>query len=150
MEISAQVVTTCHTSSLFADGPTAHWVGPKTLVSLQVEGREVNALADSGSQVNTVTPNYVHQHQFPVLPLHDLIDHPLNLVRFSGTRTHPLTFVILQVQVSKITGYDEDLVFLVVPDESEFSRHVPLVIRTCMLGWIVNVIKDSEDRLSTP
>ena len=98
-----------------------------------------------------VTPGHVHQHEFPVLLLHDLVDHPLNLVGLGSTRTHPLSFVILQVQVSEITGYDEDVVFLVVPDESEFSRCVPLVIRTCTLGQIVNLIKESElDRLFTP
>ena len=48
------------TSSLFNDEQTAHWLGPKTLVSLKVEGCEVNALADSGSQMNTVKPSYVH------------------------------------------------------------------------------------------
>ena len=73
-EVSAQVVTMCHTSSLFANRPTAHWIGPETLVRLQVEGREINALADSGSQVNMVTPSYVHQHELPVLPLHYLVD----------------------------------------------------------------------------
>ena len=37
-----------------------------------------------------------------------------------------------------------------MPDESEFYRHVPLVIGTCTLGRIMNVIKESElDRLST-
>ena len=75
-----QVATMRHTSSLFADGPTAHWVGPETLVSLQVEGREINTLSDSGSQVNMVMPSYVCQHEFPVLPLHDLVDHPFNLI----------------------------------------------------------------------
>ena len=63
MEASMLVATTCCTSSLITDGPTAHWVGPETLVGLQVEGREDDALADSGSQVNTVTPGYVHQHE---------------------------------------------------------------------------------------
>ena len=53
-----------------------HWVGPETLVSLKVK---INALADSGSQVNMVIPGYVRQHMFPVLPLGDLVDHPLNL-----------------------------------------------------------------------
>ena len=139
------------TSSLITDRPTAHWVGPETLVSLWVEGREADALADSGSQVNTVTPGYVHQHEFPVLPLHDLVDHPLNLVGLGGMKTHPLGFVILRVQVNKITSYDEDMVFLVVPDDSEFSQCVPIMIGTCMLGRIINVIKESEmDRLLTP
>ena len=77
----------CHTCSLFADGPTMHWVGPKTLVSLKVKGHETNAMADSGSQVNMVMPGYVHQHDFPVLPLGDLVDHPLNLIGLGGMRT---------------------------------------------------------------
>ena len=128
-----------------------HWVGPETLVGLQVEGREVDALANSGSQVNTVMPGYICQHEFPVLPLHDLVDHPLNLVGLGSMRTRLLGFVILRVRVNKIAGYDEDIVFLVVPDELEFSWCVPIVIGTCTLGRIINVIKESEmDRLLTP
>ena len=131
---------------MIASGPTAHWVGPETLVGLQVEGRDVDTLADSGSQVNTVMPSYVHQHEFPVLPLRDL-----NQVGLGGMRTHPLSFVILRVQVKEIASYDEDVVFLVVSDESEFSWHVPVVTGTCKQGRIINVIKESEmDRLSTP
>ena len=75
---------------MVASGPTAHWVGPETLVDLWVEGRKVDALADSSSQVNTVMPDYVHWYEFPVLLLHDLVDHPLNLVGLGRTRTHPL------------------------------------------------------------
>ena len=151
MEVSACVATTYHASSLIASGPTAHWVGPETLVGLQVEGREVDTLANSGSQVNTVMPGYVHQHEFPALPLCDLVDHPLNLVGLGVMRTDPLGFVILRLQFNKITGYDKDMVFLMVPDESEFSQYVPIVIGTCTLGRIINVIKESNmDRLFTP
>ena len=110
------VATTCHTS-LIVSGPTAHWVDPETLVGLWVRGREVDTLANSGSQVNTVMPGYVHQHEFPVLLLLDLVNHPLNLVGLGGTKTRPLGFVILRVQVNEIAGYDKDVVFLMVPDE---------------------------------
>ena len=66
-----------------------------------------------------------------MLPLRDLVNHPLTLVGLGS--------------------YDEDMDFLVMQDESEFSWHVPFVIGTCTLGRIVNVIKESEmDRLSTP
>ena len=139
----ACIATLCCTSSLFNDGPTAHWLGPETLVSLKIEEHEVNALADSASQVNTVTPGYMCQHEFPILPLGDLKDYPLNLIGLGGMRTRPLGFVILLVQISEIVGYDENVVFLIVPD-------VPLVIGMCILGIIVNVIKESEwDLLST-
>ena len=59
--------------------------------------------------------------------------------------------MILRVQVKEITSYDEDVVFFFVSDESDFSQCVPIVIGTCTLGRIINVIKESEmDRLSTP
>ena len=58
---------------------------------------------------------------------------------------------MLCVQVREIARYDEDVVFLVVPDESEFGHRVPLVIGTCTIGRIINVIWESEiDRLSMP
>ena len=122
-------------------GPTAHWIRPETLVDLTIECRNVNALADSGSQVKTIMPTFM-QH-YPVLPLEDLVKHLLNLVRLGRKHTSPLRFVILCVQVREITGYDEDVVFLVVPDESKSSHRVPLVIGTCTIGQIINVIRES-------
>ena len=84
------------------------------------------------------------------MPRGDLVDHPLNLIGLGGMRTQPLSFMFLQVQVTKISANDEDVIFLVIPDESEFSRCIPLMIGTCMLKRIVNVITGSElDRLST-
>ena len=74
------MVTTQGVALMIASGLTAHWVGPETLVCLWVEDWEVDALADSGSQVNTVMPNYVHHYEFPMLPLCDLVNQSLNLV----------------------------------------------------------------------
>ena len=106
---------------------------------------------DSGSQVNTITSALVQQYGFPVLLLEDLVDHLLNLLGLGGKYMSPLGFIILHVQVWEIAGYDKDVVFLMVPDESEFSRRVPLVIGTCIIGWIINVIWESEiDHLLMP
>ena len=63
----------------------------------------------------------------------------------------PLGFVIARLQVGEVAGYDEDAVFLVVPDGSNFGKRVPIVIGTCTLARVINVIKESEmDRISTP
>ena len=125
-------------------GPTAHWLKPKTLVELTVEGKNFTALADSGSQVNTIMPALVQQYGFPVLPLEDLVDYQVNLVGLGGTCNSPLGFVILHVQVPDVTRYDEDAVFLVVSNESNFRRRVPLVVGTCTISRLINVIRESE------
>ena len=131
-------------STVGGRGPTAHWIGPETLVDLTVEGRNVNALAGSGSQVNTITPTFVQQYGFSVLPLEDLVNHPLNLIGLGRKCTSPLRFIILCMQVREITGYDEDVVFLMVPDESEFGHRVPLVTGAHTIGQIINIIWKSE------
>ena len=40
-------------------GTVSHWIRPETLVDLTIEGRNVNALVDSGSQVNTIMPTFM-------------------------------------------------------------------------------------------
>ena len=114
--MNVHVIGRIHNPQLEVGGPTSHWIGPEMLVELTVEGRNFNALVDSGSQVNTITPALLQQYGFPVLPLEDLVDYPLNIVGLGGKHTSPLGFVILCIQVWGIAGYDKDTVFLVVPD----------------------------------
>ena len=110
------------------------WVGLETLVDMILEGCKVLALADSGSQVNMMTPEFIQEWGYPVLPLDRLVNYPLHLVGLCGRHTCPLGFVIMRLQVKEVAGYDEDVVFLVVPDGSEFGNRVPLVIGTCTLA----------------
>ena len=132
-------------------GPTMRLVGPETQVDIVLEGCSLSALADSGSQVDMMMPEFVGAQGYPVLLLEKLVDYPLHLVGLGGQCTCPLGFVIVRLQVKEVVGYNEDVVFLVVPDESAFARRVPLVIGTCMLECIINIIKESElGLISTP
>ena len=54
------------------------------LVDVILEGCKVLALADSGSQVNTMTPEFIQEQGYPVLPLDGLVNYPLHLVRLGG------------------------------------------------------------------
>ena len=85
------------------------------------------------------------------MPLNGLVNYPLHLVRLGGRCTCRLGFVITRLQVREVAGFDEDIVFLVVPDKSTFGKRVPIVIGTCTLARVINVIKESEmDQISTP
>ena len=143
-EVNVHIIRQVRNPRLEAGGPAAHWLRPEMLVELTVKGRNFMVLVDSGSQVNTITPALVQQYGFPVLPLEDLMDYPVKLVGLDRMRTSLLWFVILCIQVWGITGYDEDAVFLVVPNESDFGQRVPLVMGTCTISRLINVICESE------
>ena len=91
-EVNVCIIGWIRDPLLGVGGPISHWIGPETLVDLTIEGRNVNALADSGSQVNTIMPTLVQQYGFPVLPLGDLVDYLLNLVGLGRKCTSPLGF----------------------------------------------------------
>ena len=60
-------------------------------------------------------------------------------------------YVIIQIQVEGVQGYDEDQIALVIPDLSNFVAWVPMILGTPTISCIVNVIKEGElDTLVTP
>ena len=96
-------------------------------------------------------PEFVRARGYPVLPLEKLVNHPVNLVGIGGWHMCPFGFVIARLQVKEVAEYDEYVVFLVIPDQSTFSRWVPIMLGTCTLGRIINSIKEIElDQLVMP
>ena len=61
-EVNIRMIRWIWNTLLEAGGPTSHWIRPEMLVDLTIEGRDVNAVADSGSQVNTITPALLQQY----------------------------------------------------------------------------------------
>ena len=78
--------------------------------------------SSAGNSGTKVTPEFLQERGYPVLPLSGLVNYPLHLVGLGGQRTCPLGFLIARLQVREVAGYDEDVVFLVVPDGYSSDR----------------------------
>ena len=60
-------------------------------------------------------------------------------------------YIIIQVQVDSVQGYDKDQIALVIPDLSNFAAWIHMILGTPIRGHIVNVIREREiDALATP
>ena len=70
-------------------------------------------------------------------------------IGLSNAYTRPLGYVVIQVQVDGVWGYDEDQIALVVLDISNFAARVPVILGTPTISHIVNVMKEI-DALATP
>ena len=58
--------------------------------------------------------------------------------------TQPLGYMVIQVQVDAVQGYDEDQIALVIPDLSDFQVQVPVILGTPMISHIIKKIKEKE------
>ena len=56
LKLTTRVASYPEVALTLETGPMTRWVGPETLVDVMLEGCKVLALADSGSQVNTMMP----------------------------------------------------------------------------------------------
>ena len=109
------------------------------------------ALLDNGTQVNTIMPRYLSDHSLQVGPSTDLMVSKVTCVGLGNAYTRPLDYVVIQVQVDRVWGYDEDQIALVIPDFSNFAARVPVILGTTTIGWVVNVMREAEmDALATP
>ena len=61
LELTTRVASYPEVTLTVETGPITRWVGPETLVDVVLEGCEALALADSGSQVNTMMLEFVQE-----------------------------------------------------------------------------------------
>ena len=65
--------------------------------------------------------------------------------------TKPLGYIVIQVQVDGVQGYNEDQIALVMPDFSNFATRVPIILGTPTIGRVVNMMREAEmDALAMP
>ena len=109
------------------------------------------ALLDKGRQINTIMPSYVKRHSLKVGLISDLVGRRVTCVSLRNAYTCPLDYVIIQVQVDGVQGYNEDQIALVVTDLLNFAAQVPVILGTPTISHVVNVMKEREiDALATP
>ena len=101
---------------------------------MKINGESCRALLDNAGQVNAITLRYVHEHSLEMGPITDLIGSKVTCVELGNTYTRPLGYVVIQVHVDEVRGYDDDQVALVIPDFSKFAARVPVILGMPNIG----------------
>ena len=123
----------------------------ENIAKVKINGESCIALLDNGVQVNTITPRYVKEHSLPVGPITDLMGSKVACIGLGNAYTRPLGYVIIQVQVDGVQGYDEDQIAFIILDHSNFAMRVPIILGTPTIRRAVNMMREAEmDALATP
>ena len=108
-------------------------------------------LLDNGAQINTITLRYVNELSLQVGQITDLMGSKVACVGLGNAYTRPLGYVVIQVQVDGVLGYNEDQIALIIPDFSNFTTRVPVILGMPTIGHVVNVMSEAEmDALAMP
>ena len=117
-----------------------------------IDGVWTRVLLDDGSQINSVTPAYAHEHDMVIGSLQELASDPSgNLIQgMGGCWTGVLGYVVFHVQIEGMKSYNEEQVALVVADDTKFGHRVLIILGMLTIHRVVRSMKESEMENASP
>ena len=103
-------------------------------------------LLDNGAQLNFITPTYAHRQGMDIMSL-DYLAHEIGgkippIWGIGGIMVKPEGFVMMNVQIPCVKGYNEDQIAIVMDDPG--LKDFLVILGMPMIYRIMEVIKESE------
>ena len=129
------------------------FIGPKNLGKVLVDDELVTCLLDNGAQLNFITPTYAQEWGMDIMSLDYLAEEIGGTIPhisgIGGISVEPVGFIMMNVKVSGIAGYDKDQIAIVMDDPG--MTEWPVILGTPTIYWVMEVIKESEiSKLAVP
>ena len=126
--------------------PFCRFIGPRNWGEALIDDKLMTCLLDNGSQLNFVTPTYARERGMDILSLDTLarvIGGQLPPIAvMGGGMIKPEGFVIMNVRVPCVKGYNEDQIAIVLEDPE--MKDCQVVLGTPTLFRVMEVNKESE------
>ena len=118
-----------------------------------IDGELTTCLLDNGAQLNFVTPDYAARREMYIGTLDVLAERSGMVIPpimgIGGIIVEPTGFVVMNVQVPCVKGYNEEQIAIVLNDPG--MKNCPVILGTPTLYRVMEVIKESEiSKLAIP
>ena len=129
------------------------FIGPKNLRKSLVDDELVTCLLDNGAQLNFITPAYAQEWGIDIMSLDYLAEEIGGAIPhisgIGGISVEPVEFIMMNIKVPGVAGYDEDQIAIVMDDPGMTEWLV--ILGTPTLYRVMEVIKESEiSKLAVP
>ena len=115
------------------------FIGPKNLGEALIDDELTTCLLDNGAQLNFITPAYAQERGMDIMSLDYLAQETggsVLLIRGIGSiSVEPVGFVMMNIKVPCVRGYNEDQIAIVMDDPGMSEWPVILGIPPCLL-WL--------------
>ena len=126
--------------------PYCRFIGPKNLGEVLIDGELTTCLLDNGAQINFVTPAYARQRGMDIMSLDHLAQEIGGqippIAGIGGIMVEPEGFVMMNVQVPCVKGYNEDQIAIVMEDPG--LKEFQVILGTATIYRVMEVIKECE------
>ena len=111
-----------------------------------IDGELATCLLDNGAQLNFITPAYTHKRGMDIMSLDSLAQEVgakiPSILGIGGIMVNPEEFIMMNVQIPCVKGYNEDQIAIVMDDPGLKDCLVILGMPT--IFRVMEVIKESE------
>ena len=106
----------------------------------------MTCLLDNGSQLNFITPAYTHKRGMDIMSLDSLAQEVAGklppILGIGGIMVDPEGFLMMNVKVPCVKGYNEDQIAIVMDDQG--MKDCPVILGMPTIFRVMEVIKESE------
>ena len=133
--------------------PFRQWIGPKNWGQAIIDGELTTCLLDNGAQLKFVTPEYTYRRGMAIHPMTRISKETGQAIPpiqgIAGMLVDPVGFVMMNVRVPCVKGYNEDQIAVVLNDPG--MEKCPVILGMPTLYRVMEVIKKSEiSQLAVP
>ena len=133
--------------------PYCQFIGPKNWGEALINEELMTCLLDNESQLNFITPAYVHKQGMDIMSLD-------SLAQEVGGKIPPIWgigsimvdsegFIMMNVKIPCVKGYNEDQIAIIMDDPG--MKNYPVILGMPTIFQVMEVIKESEiSKLAIP
>ena len=111
-----------------------------------IDGELATCLLDNGAQLNFIIPAYAHEGGMDIMSLESLAQEiggkTPPIAGIGGIMVKPEGFVMMNVQIPCVKGYNEDHIAIVMDDPG--LKDCPVILGMPTIFRVMEVIKESE------
>ena len=126
--------------------PYCWFISPKNLGEALIDGELATCLLDNGTQLNFITHAYTHKRGMDIMSLESLAQEIGGkippIVGIGGIMVEPEGFVMMNVQIPCVKGYNEDQIAIIMDNSG--LKDFPVILGMPTIYRVMEVIKESE------
>ena len=126
--------------------PYCQFIGLKNLGEALIDGELMTCLLDNGAQLNFITPAYAHKWGMDIMSLDSLAQEVGGkippILGIGGIMVNPEGFVMMNVKIPCVKGYDEDQIAIIMDDPR--LKDCLVILGMSTIFRVMEVIKESE------